>query len=257
MTMRDLSDRLRRIEAASPPDLWAGIEARAREEAPQMDTNITSIDAFRPPGWEPRRRIAAGLVAAAVVALTVVAAWQAFRPATTETVPQGPGLPAGWERCTNGVLGYSIGYLGNWHTTDVLNGEQDPAFACRWFSPDPFGPQGNLVAEGWGYPLEVAIRGPFDRALAQELDPELADVLVEEELVVEGHRAVRLEYETLIDVVGETGLHYEYLIELDPETTLIVHTTATRGVAGVYAENKVIVDRAVGTLRFSSSPASA
>jgi hypothetical protein len=30
-----------------------------------------------------------------------------------------------------------------------------------------------------------------------------------------------------------------------------VHTTATRGVVGVYAENKVIVDRAVDTLRFT------
>ena len=86
---------------------------------------------------------------------------------------------------------------------------------------------------------------------AQETDPELADVLVEEELFVDGHRAVRLEYETLIDVMAETGLHYEYVIELDPETTLIVHTTATRGVVGVYAENKVIVDRAVDTLRFT------
>jgi hypothetical protein len=255
--MPDLSDQLRRIEEASPPDLWAGIEARAREEAPQMDTNITSIDAFRTPGWEPRRRIAAGLVAAAVVALTVVAAWQAFRTATIDTIPPGSELPAGWERCTNGVVGYSIGYIDTWHTTDVLNGEQDPAHSCRWFSPDPFGPQGNIVSEGWGYPLEVAVRGPFDETMAQELDPQLVDVLVEEELVLEGHRAVRLEYETLNDVVGETGLHYEYLIELDPETTLIVHTTATRGVAGVYAENKVIVDRAVDTLRFSSSPASA
>jgi hypothetical protein len=251
--MPDLRERLRRIEAASPPDLWAGIEARAREERPQMDTNITSIDAFRAPGWEPRRRIAAGLVAAAVVALTVVAAWQAFRAAPIETTPLGSDeLPAGWDRCTNGVLGYSIGYLESWHTTDILNGEQDPAQACRWFSPDPFGPQGNIVSEGWGYPMEVAIRGPFDEARAQELDPELVEVLVEEELVVEGHRALRLEYETLVDLTAETGLHYEYLIELDPETTLIVHTTATRDVAGVYAENKVIVDLAVDTLRFTS-----
>ena len=127
---------------------------------------------------------------------------------------------------------------------------QDPANACQWFSPDPFGPQGNVVPEGWGYPLEVAIRGPFDDVRAQETDPEAVDVLVDEDLLVQGHRAVRLEYETLNDVVGENGLHYEYVIEFDPETTLIVHTTATRGVVGVYAENKVVVDRAVDTLRF-------
>jgi hypothetical protein len=254
--MADLRERLRRIEAAEPPDLWAGIEARAQEEGPEMDTNITSIDAFRPPGWQQRRRITAGLVAAAVVALTVVVAWEAFRVPTTVIAPPG-SLPAGWERCTNGALGYSIGYPGDWFTTDVFDGAPDPANACQWFSPDPFGPQGNVVPEGWGYPLEVAIRGPFDDVLAQETDAELANVLVEEELLVDGHRAVRLEYETLIDEIAETGLHYEYVIELDDETTLIVHTTATRGIAGDYPENKTVVDDAVDALRFSAASPSA
>jgi hypothetical protein len=254
--MADLRERLRRIEATEPPDLWAGIEARAEEEGPAMDTNITSIDAFRAPGWGPRRRITAGLVAAAVVALTVVVAWEAFRVPTTVITPPG-SLPAGWERCTNGALGYSIGYPGDWFTTDVFDGQADPANACQWFSPDPFGQQGNVVPEGWGYPLEVAIRGPFDEVLAQESDPVQADVLLEEELLVDGHRAVRLEYETLIDVVADTGLHYEYVIELDAETTLIVHTTETRGIAGEYQEkeNKTVVDEAVDTLRFSSQSA--
>jgi hypothetical protein len=248
--MVDLRERLRRIEAAEPPDLWVEIEARTEEEGPAMDSNITSIDAFRPPGWDQRRRITAGLVAAAVVALTVVVAWEAFRVPTTVITPPG-SLPAGWERCTNGALGYSIGYPGDWFTTDVFDGQADPANACQWFSPDPFGLQGNVVPEGWGYPLEVGVRGAFGQVLAQERDPELADVLVEEELFVDGHRAVRLEYETLIDLIADTGLHYEYVIELDAETTLIVHTTATRGVVGVYAENKVVLDRAVDTLRFT------
>jgi hypothetical protein len=252
--MADLRERLRRIEAAEPPDLWAGIEARAEEEGPEMDTNITSIDAFRPPGWQQRRRMTAGLVAAAVVALTVVVAWEAFRvPATVIRPPA--SLPAGWERCTNGALGYSIGHPGDWFTTDVLDGAPDPANACRWFSPDPFGPQGNVVPEGWGYPLEVAIRGPFDQALAQDTDPELVNVLLDEELFVQGHRAVRLEFETLSDLIGDTGLHYEYVIELDAETTLIVHTTAARGITGDYEENKTIVDDAVDTLRFSTPSA--
>jgi RNA polymerase sigma-70 factor, ECF subfamily len=252
-TMHELRERLRRIEAAPPPDLWAAIEAREREERPVLEPEVI---AFRRPGADVRRRLAAGLVAAAVFAVTVVLVWGAVRTAPIPR-PRLDQLPHGWERCTNAVLGYSIGYLANWHTTDILNGEQDRAYACRWFSPDAFGPDGNLVSEGWGYPMEVAIRGPFDQVRAQEIDPELASILVEEELVVDGHRAVRLEYETLVDLTAETGLHYEYLVELDPETTLIVHTTTTRGVAGVYAENKVIVDRAVDTLRFSSSSASA
>jgi hypothetical protein len=254
--MPDIREHLRKIETSTPPDLWSDIEQRAAQERPQGEP---SIIAFRTRGAEVRRRVAAGLVAAAVFAVTAVVVWEASRSAVPRPKPpQSETVPEGWERCTNTPRGYSIAYPGDWHTTDVFDGAPDPANACRWFSQAPFGPRGNVVSEGWGYPLEVAIRGPFDQAREQELDPEIADVIVEEELFVEGHRAVRVEYETLIDLMGETGLHYEYLIELDRETTLIVHTTATRGVTGVYAENRVVVDRAVDTLRFlaDSSPAS-
>jgi hypothetical protein len=255
--MADLRGHLRKVETAAPPDLWAGIEARAREERPQMDRSIASVVAFRGPRAEQRRRLAAGLVAAAVVALTIAVAWSEFRSAPVVPVPPGTDtLPDGWVRCTNDVLGYSIGFPGDWHTTDVFDGTQDPANACQWFSPEAFGPQGNVVAEGWGYPLELAIRGSFDEVRGEETDPGEVDVLFEEGLVIEGHRAVRLEIERLVDVVADTGLHYEYLIELDPETTLIVHTTATRGVTGVYAENKVVLDYAVDTLRFLAVPSS-
>jgi len=249
--MADLREQLRRIEAADPPNLWAAIESRAREERPQMDANIASVVAFRGRGSEVRRRVAAGLVAAAVFALTIIVAWRAIRDVPIEPIPPGDQLPAGWVRCTNSALGYSIGYPGSWNTTDILLGEQDPAYACRWFSPDPFGPQGNEVTEGWGYPLEVGIGGTFDRELGNKLDPEVARIIVQEEQVVDGHRAVRLEFEMLFDPVGEPGLHYEYLVELDPETTLIVHTTATRGIVGVYEENRIVVDQAVDTLRFA------
>ena len=247
--MADLREQLRRIEAAEPPDLWAGIESRAREERPQVDANVGSVVAFRKPGSDQRRRLAAGLVAAAVFVLMIVVAWRVFRSERIEPLPTATDLPAGWVRCTNDALGYSIGYPGDWHTTDILTGNQKPSYACRWFSPTPFdASQGNLVTEGWGYPLEVGIGAAFDRELRQTIDPEVARVLTQEELLVDGHRAVRLEYETLLDLIGEPGLHYEYLIQLDRGTTLIVHTTATRGIEGVYEENRTIVDRAVNTL---------
>ncbi len=253
--MPDIREQLRRIETSAPPDLWKEIEMRATQNRPDTEP---SVIVFKPRGAQVRRRVAAGLLAAAVFAVTAVAVWEASRSAVVPrpTPPQGT-IPAGWEKCTNAPRGYSIAYPGDWHTTDVLDGTSDPANACQWFSPEPFGPLGNVVSEGWGYPLEVASRGPFDQVREQELDPEMVDVLVEEDLIVEGHRAVRLEFDTLIDLIAEPGLHYEYLIELDAETTLIVHTTATRGV-GVYADNKVVVDRAVDTLQFlaDSSPAS-
>ena len=153
-----------------------------------------------------RRRVAAGLLAAAVFAIAAVVV--SGRPPGRR-----PHLP---KPCGDGRHPRRLGESAptrrsatrsatrvTWHTTDVFDGAPDPANACQWFSPDPFGPQGNVVPEGWGYPLEVAIRGARSiDVLAQETDPELADVLVEEELFVDGHRAVRLEYETLIDVIG-------------------------------------------------------
>ena len=254
--MADLREQLRRIETSAPPDLWMEIEKRATQNRPETEP---SVIVFRPRGAQVRRRVAAGLLAAAVFALAAIAVWEVSRVAPPPPEQLADELPNGWEKCTNTAYGYSIGYPGTWHTTNVFDGRPDPANACLWFSPEPFGPQGNLIAEGWGYPLELAIRGPFDEMRSQDTDPEEVDVLVEEDLFVQGHPAVRLEYETLVDVVGDTGLHYEYLIELDPETTLVVHTTATRGVVGVYAENKVVLDYAVDTLRFifgvPSSPA--
>lgn len=257
--MPDIREQLRRIETSAPPDLWKEIEMRATKNRPEIEP---SVIVFQPRGAQVRRRVAAGLLAAAVFAVTAVVVWEASRSAVVPRPkpPQGEGvtIPQGWEKCTNTPRGYSIAYPGDWHTTDVFDGTPDPANACQWFSLDQFGPQGNVVSEGWAYPLEVGIRGPFDQVREQELDPGMVDVIVEEDLVVAGHRAVRVEYETLIDLIGDTGLHYEYLIELDAETTLIVHTTATRAVEGVYADNKVVVDRAVDTLEFlaDSSPAS-
>jgi len=250
--MADLREQLRRIEAAEPPDLWAGIESRAREDRPEVDTNIGTVVAFRKQGSEQRRRVAAGLLAAAVVALTVVVAWRAFRDAPPEPLPTGTNqnVPDGWVRCTNTAVGYSIGYPGEWFTTDVFDGQADPANACMWFSPTPFGQEGNVVAEGWGYPLEVGVGGSFDQELQQVLDPELTQIVEQEALAIEGHRVVRIEYQALNDVVAGPELHYQYLVSLDPGTTLIVHTTDARGIAGDYDVNKTVVDDAVDTLRF-------
>ena len=247
--MPDIREQLRRIETSAPPDLWKEIEMRATKNRPEIEPSVT---VFQPRGAQVRRRVAAGLLAAAVFAVTAVVVWEASRSAVVPR-PKPPGtgtIPEGWEKCTNTQRGYSIAFPGDWHTTDVFDGTQDPANACLWFSPEPFGPDGNQVPEGWAYPLEVATLGPFEDVLASELDPEFADVFVNEEVLVNGHRAVRLEFETVEDPLAEPGLHYEYVIQVDPDTTMIVHTTETRGIVGVYAENKVVVDRAVDTIRF-------
>lgn len=253
--MADLRARLREIESAAPPDLWVGIVARAEKEGPKMDG--TNVVAFRKDGSDWGRRAATALVAAAVFIMGFVVVWRAFQPAPTVIPPQGDPLPADWVRCTNDVVGYSIGYPGDWFTTDVFDGQADPANACMWFQPEPFGPEGNVVSEGWGYPLEVAVRdASIDDELGRLLDPEVAQTIDQEELTIDGHRAVRVEYETLVDVIAEPGLHYSYLVELDPETTIVVHTTDTRGIVEDYDEAKSVVDLAANTLRSEASTGS-
>ena len=250
--MDDLRAQLKGIETASPPDLWAGIEERVMEEVPDVDANVSSFEGFRTRRQEVRRRLAAGLVAAAVVAAVAVVAWRSFQTAPTKAPIGTEQLPSGWERCTNDVVGYSIGFPGDWHTTHVFDGEADLANACRWFSAEPFGPRGNVVAEGWGYPLEVAMGGTIDQELL-DLRALEARILQEEPAVIDGHPAVRLEYETESDPVADPGRHYQYVIELDEETSLIVHTTDTRGIVGDYERNRTVVDIAAESVRFTKS----
>ena len=100
---------------------------RATKNRPEIEP---SVIVFRPRGAQVRRRVAAGLLAAAVFALTAVVVWEASRSAVVPRPkpPQGVTvtIPAGWENCTNTPRGYSIAYPGDWHTTDVFDGIAGP-----------------------------------------------------------------------------------------------------------------------------------
>ncbi len=252
--MPDLRERLRAIESTQPPDLWTTIEAHALEERPEL--NGGEIVPFEPRRPEWPRRLAAAAVAVAVFFLGTILVWRGFRsPPRPIATPAPAVLPAGWERCTNGVLGYSIGYPGDWFTTDVLNGEQDPRYACLWFDPVPFKEAGNVVAEGFAYPLEVGVRiGGFADVLADETTGGVR-VLLKENTSVGDHRAVRLEVEFGDSPIVPAGTRlYEYVVELTPNRTLRIFTADQRGIAGTYEENRSVVDLAASTIRFSDPP---
>jgi hypothetical protein len=200
---------------------------------------------------EWRRRVTAATVAAAVFALGSVLVWRGFQPTPPPPSPQAV-LPDAWERCTNDAAGYSIGYPADWFTTDVLNGEEDPANACRWFDPEPFGRDGNIVSDGFAYPLEVGVRaGGFDVVVADETEGSVR-VLSKDATSIGGLRAVRLELEFLDGPIVPAGTRlYEYVIELASDRTLRVYTADQPGIAGTYEDNRRTVDRAVATLRFA------
>jgi len=247
--MTDLHERVRAIESAPPPDLWPEIIARAVEEGPDRPLD-DGVSAFAPgPGW--RRRAATVTLAAAVFALATIPLWRALRPAAPiEPVPA--ALPQGWERCTNDAVGYSIGYPGDWFTTDVLNGERSPAYACRWFATEPFGAAGNEVLDGYGYPLEVSVRDARLDAVVSEMTAEGVNVISSEAVDVEGHQAVRLEIEFRDSPSVDAGSRlYAYVVELQPKRTLTILTFDPPGRPDDYDEHRRIVDQAVGTLQFA------
>lgn len=251
--MPDLRDRIRAIESTPPPDLWTAIEALAIEEHP--DLSGAEIVPFEPSRPEWPRRLTAAAMAVAVFFLGTVLVWRGFQPSPLPPATPAPAvLPSGWERCANGVVGYSIGYPGDWYTTDVLNGEQDSGFACQWFDPVPFGDAGNVVSEGFAYPLEVGVRiGGLADVLADETMGDVR-VLVRESTSVGNHRAVRLEVEFGDSPIVPAGTRlYEYVVELTPNRTLRIFTADQSGIAGEYEENRSIVDLAASTIRFTAT----
>jgi hypothetical protein len=249
MTMPDLDERVRAIESAPPPDLWPEILARAVEEGPDRPFDDSVVALPPGPGW--RRRAATVAVAAAVFALAAIPLWRALRPAPP-TAPVPAALPEGWDRCTNDAVGYSIGYPGDWFTTDALNGQRSAAFACRWFATEPFGAAGNEVLDGYGYPLEVSVRDARLDDVVSEMTGEGVKVISSEVVDVEGHRAVHLEIEFRDSPLVDAGSRlYAYVVELQPKRTVSVLTFDPPGGPDGYNEDRRIVDLAVGTLQFA------
>jgi hypothetical protein len=249
MTMPDLDERVRAIESAPPPDLWPEILARAVEEGPDRPFDDSVVALPPGPGW--RRRAATVAVAAAVFALAAIPLWRTLRPAPP-TAPVPAALPEGWDRCTNDAVGYSIGYPGDWFTTDALNGQRSAAFACRWFATEPFGAAGNEVLDGYGYPLEVSVRDARLDDAVSEMTGEGVKVISSEVVDVEGHRAVHLEIEFRDSPLVDAGSRlYAYVVELQPKRTVSVLTFDPPGGPDGYNEDRRIVDLAVGTLQFA------
>jgi hypothetical protein len=251
--MPDLRERLRAIESTRPPDLWTAIEAQALEDHAELSG--AEIVPFEPRRPEWPRRLVAAAVAVAVFFLGTILVWRGFRPTPSPLSTPAPAvLPDGWERCANGVVGYSIAYPGDWFTTDVLNGEQDPRYACQWFDPVPFKEVGNVVPEGFAYPLEVGVRiGGLADVLSDETTGGV-QILVMQDTSVGNHRAVRLEVEFGGSPIVPAGTRlYEYVVELTTNRTLRVFTSDQPGIAGMYDENRSVVDLAASTIRFADS----
>ncbi len=154
-------------------------------------------------------------------------------------------LPTGWQSCANSAQGFEIGYPAGWHTAE-LNQEQ----ACQQFHPTAF-----TIPIDSEYPLTalnaVSTQEAFDPITSGAGDPAYFATLLREPTTVAGRRAVRFEESDKGAGLNPEGtMRYGYVIDRDGRE-FTVFTIAAPGVpAGEYGDWKVVVDRAVETLRF-------
>jgi hypothetical protein len=225
------------VSPAQPPDLLLPRIRRGVAETPVRRRNRASLVA-----------VAAGV--AAIVGVAGLSVQLGGRVSRTEQKPeagptgQGPGLRA----CRNDVLGIEISYPEGWYTTSLVGGEQRPEIACNYFDPKPLadlGPEPPPVA------LEAHLRAdPLNKVLGEYTDPEFATTLSREETDVGGRPAVRFEVELTGQGLLDKGtMQYGYAIDLGPDGTFVVLTTAPSASDPEYATNKEVVDRAATTFK--------
>ncbi|HEX9999943.1 MAG TPA: hypothetical protein VGB74_05790 [Actinoplanes sp.] len=154
----------------------------------------------------------------------------AHRPLSTSS------LPSGWRRCTNPTAGYSIGYPGRWHTTQIR-----PSEACAQFHPSRF-----TIPADSEYPL-TALNVSRVTALPGRGDTEFERTLLRQKTTVGGRTAVRFETVSTGAGMDRAGTkRYGYVVRLG-DGLISVHTTAEPGEKR-YAAWKLVVNKAVRTL---------
>ena len=150
--------------------------------------------------------------------------------------PAQVSLPPGWQRCVNTAENYSIGYPGDWYTTQIR-----PEEVCAQIHPDPF-----VIPLESEYPL-TALTVRRVTAAPSRSDTEYERTLAWQRTTVAGRPAVR--FETVSTGAGldlEGTRRYGYVLSLG-QALISVRTEAQPGETR-YAAWQQVIDRAVRTL---------
>ncbi|MEU4419903.1 hypothetical protein AB0F81_04705 [Actinoplanes sp. NPDC024001] len=156
--------------------------------------------------------------------------------------PAQVSLPHGWQRCVNTAENYSIGYPGDWYTTQIR-----PEEVCAQIHPDRF-----VIPLESEYPL-TALNVQRVAALPSRSDTEFERTLLWQQTTVAGRPAVR--FETASTGAGmdlEGTRRYGYVIRLG-QALISVHTAAAPGETR-YADWRQVVNRAARTLTAAAPP---
>ena len=164
-------------------------------------------------------------------------------PTTAPPTSPVDDLPASWTLCQNPIIGFSMGYPSDWHTTSL-----SPSDACELFHPEPF----TIPA---GDSLRVAIYALQSQATAAQVlagftDPERYTTLLSEPTTAVGRPAYRFEVVVSVGapLIIEGTRIYGYIIDRGGKT-FVLRTEALAGEPR-YNDWKSVVDTAKGTLKF-------
>ena len=150
--------------------------------------------------------------------------------------------PHGWQRCVNTAENYTIGYPGDWYTTQIR-----PEEVCAQIHPDRF-----VIPPESEYPL-TALNVRRITALPNRSDTEFERTLLWQRTTVAGRPAVRFETVSTgagMDLKGTK--RYGYAIRLG-HALISVHTAAAPGETR-YAAWRKVVNRAARTLTAATPP---
>jgi hypothetical protein len=171
------------------------------------------------------------LLAICLAALVALPALEASGSTTTN------GVPAGWRRCVNRDLGYSVGYPGRWHALA----------ACTYFDPKLSRVPANT--DFYGFALQVTMLQNDYRTIVRSVtDRHYWRVLSLRRVLVAGRPATLVE----ADANG-AGLYtkgdrfYTYVVDLGKRPPLMIQTVRLRGRA--WGVRKQVADTAARTVR--------
>ena len=170
--------------------------------------------------------IARLLLAAAIPALLSLAS---LGPVGAQTLDQ---------ECTNPDFDYTVSFPAGWYVNGhVEGGELEDVAACRFFSPEDFAVQPQAGIAGIAIAIGAENMGP-----PGEMTPETT---------VGGKPAFITETETQEDGFEPAGTqHYDYWIEIGPDTWLVAGTSDAPSFVGSYEENKATLDAMMDSLTF-------
>jgi hypothetical protein len=140
--------------------------------------------------------------------------------------------------CTNAELGYAVAFPIGWYVNErVDGGELDDVAACRFFSPQDFEVRPQSEVAGIAISISAQSDGPRGGTPT----------------TVGGKPAFVTETETQEDGVEPAGTrHYDYWIEIGPDTWLLADTSDAPSSVGDFEDNKMVLDEMMASLTFDA-----